>query len=155
MLKPLEKMIEQAEGAWLDPARLATLKTYHKEFRLRSETYRAIERKEAEIVASVAAGLRRTNARALKQCGPEAEGKCSRDAASVLRQCALAMLLDDREYLYDYFLHWLKTIMVAIDHLPMHRQVYPLLQEAVRAHLKPAQAELINRYIAYAASVMA
>lgn len=151
MFKPLLKMAEAAEGDYLSPEHLATLDAYYQSVNLRAQTYRAVQRMEQELLAEVNRSLRAACAR---QPGSYDESKCLRDTAEVLRQCSLAMLLDDRDYLYDHFLHWMRTIMVSIDHLPIHRQVYPALQAAVRQKLAPTEADLLVDYLTYAQSVM-
>jgi hypothetical protein len=149
MLKPLTKMIEQAEGDYLSADQLATLQTFHASFALRAKTYQLVQQIEEELIAEVSNRLRAA-------CPGKSydQSKCSRDAAEVLRHCSLAMLLSDRDMLYDYFLHWLKTIMVGVGHLEIHRLVYPTMQAVINQKLKPAQAELLNEYLAYAQSVM-
>jgi nitric oxide reductase activation protein len=149
MLKPLTKMIEQAEGEYLSADQLSTLQAFHANFGLRAKTYQTVQQIQEELITEVSQRLRAA-------CPGKSydQSKCARDAAEVLRHCSLAMLLDDRDMLYDDLLHWLKTIMVAIGHLEIHRLVYPTMQAVVKQKLKPAQAELLNEYLAYAQSVM-
>jgi hypothetical protein len=148
-------MIVSAQGAYLSPTQLSQLERYHRSLALRTQTYQSVEKLEAQIIAELSRRLKQNNPQWAQRFNELDQSKCVRDSTDILRNCALAMLLDDQEYLYDHMLHWLRTILVSLDHLALHQQIYAPLRSILQEKLPPKQAELLLDYLAYAQSVMA
>jgi hypothetical protein len=155
MLKSLNQIVARAEGSYLSAAQLNQLEQYHRSFAQRVQTYQAIQKLEGEILSELSRRLKKANPSWEQSFSSEDSAKCVRDSGNVLRNCTLAMLLDDKDYLYDHFLHWLKTIMVSLDHVGFHQQIYAPLKAVLKDKLTPSQANLLLPYLAYAQSVMA
>jgi len=155
MLKALNQMAARAEGSYLSSAQMSQLEQYHRNFALRLQTYQALQKLEPEILAELSQRLTQGNPTWKQHFSAEDQAKCTRDSSYLLRNCALAMILDDKDYLYDNFLHWLKTILVSLDHVALHQQIYNPLRAILREKLPPAQAKLLEPYLTYAQTVMA
>jgi len=155
MLRALNQMAARAEGSYLSGAQMSQLEQYHRSFAQRLQTYQAIQKLEVEILAELSHRLSQGNPNWKQHFTIEDQAKCTRDSSYLLRNCSLAMLLDDKDYLYDNFLHWLKTILVSLDHIAFHQQIYGPLSVILSEKLPPAQAKLIQTYLTYAQTVMA
>jgi len=154
MYRNLNQMVARAEGSYLANTHLGQLEQYHRSMAQRIQTYQTVQKLETEILTELSRRLQLNNPQWAQRFNAEDSAKCIRDSGGLLRNCTLAMLLDDKDYLYDNFLHWLKTILVSLDHIALHQQIYAPLRSILSEKLPANQANLLLSYLTYAQSVM-
>lgn len=144
MLSQLEHLSREIDGRYASDAELIFAIDYVRSFNLRVQTYQKLQAIESTIVQQTYAKMRAVDPTIFT--GRKQEDltrKCNSDLVSVWRATALAVLLNDSDVLQERVLLWLQTIMRALGKEKTCDIVYSALQEIVKEHLTPPQAELI------------
>jgi Phycobilisome protein len=147
MITLLETVIERSDGAYVDTEDLEVLDRAFESWGDRRNTYGLIQDKEAIIVEKTLERFQQENANLLLTAPDSVFKKCQSDLTSVLRNCAMAMLLQDETLLKDRFLYWMQNIMRALKNQRFNVHIYQILQDVVSAELPEHNANLIMPYL--------
>jgi hypothetical protein len=128
MLTTLEKMVTEAEGKYLSASNIDMLTSYSKNFALRMQTYLKIQKFENEILRIVASTL-------------------NDEMAMLLRSCAMAMLLDDKDLLKERYSDWLTERTNAWGRTELMIYYSQLLQKALAHKLNATETGLIQPFV--------
>ncbi|MEM6369285.1 MAG: hypothetical protein AAF851_13360 [Myxococcota bacterium] len=109
----IENMLQSAEGRYLTSKETASLTQYSDGLPGRLKASAEVEQREGLIVDEVLESVL-SRYSDISQRYKEGERKAQRDLSLVLRYCVLAMVKDDRLFLRDNLLLWLKTILEGI-----------------------------------------
>ena len=142
MLSQIQRLTLETEGRYATDEELGFLADYTRSFNLRVQTYQKIQECEAAIVQQVQTKMRATDPTLFRSGNEDITAKWKRDTLRVLRYAAAAMLIDDPETLREQFLFWFQTIMRAFSAQRSCNVTYTVMQEVVKQHLIPQQANL-------------
>lgn len=144
MLSQLERLSREVDGRYASDAELAFAIDYVRSFNLRVQTYQKLQELEPTIVQQTYAKMRAINPAIFTGSkGEDLTRKCASDLVAGLRATAMAVLLNDTDTLQESFLLWLQTIMRALDKEQTCDTVYSVLQDVIKQHLTPPQANLV------------
>jgi hypothetical protein len=142
MLSQIQRLTPETEGRYATDEELGFLADYTRSFSLRVQTYQKIQECETTIVQQVQTKMRSTDPTLLRNGNEDITVKWKRDTLRVLRYAAAAMLIDDPETFRERFLFWFQTIMRAFGAQRSCNVTYTVMQEVVKQHLSPQQANL-------------
>jgi hypothetical protein len=142
MLSQIQRLTLETEGRYATDEELGFLADYTRSFSLRVQTYQKIQECETTIVQQVQTKMRSTDPTLLRNGNEDITVKWKRDTLRVLRYAATAMLIDDPETFRERFLFWFQTIMRAFGAQRSCNVTYTVMQEVVKQHLSPQQANL-------------
>ncbi|MCY7272594.1 MAG: phycobilisome protein [Phormidesmis sp. CAN_BIN44] len=142
MLSQIQRLTLETEGRYATDEELGFLADYTRSFNLRVQTYQKIQECETTIVQQVQTKMRSTDPTLLRNGNEDITVKWKRDTLRVLRYAAAAMLIDDPETFRERFLFWFQTIMRAFGAQRSCNVTYTVMQEVVKQHLSPQQANL-------------
>ncbi len=143
MLTRLRNLSLEADGRYATDAELQLMDTYLQSFDLRLQTYLQLQALEVTIIREVETRLKSMDPQLYMRGNEDYAGKWKADTVRMYRLSALTMLIDDPERLKERVLFWFQTLMRAFRAQRSCDVTYQLLQESVRKHLSPAEAELI------------
>jgi hypothetical protein len=129
MLKTIETLADRGQDAYLSDADLDALGTYSKGFALRSHLYEKLGRIESKIVRDLSAAD-------LKE-----------DIRLMLRYAAMAMLLEDAEFLRERYLEWLREHATASGRRTQLAWAADELLRSCARRLWGAEAALVRPYL--------
>lgn len=142
MLSQLERLSVEADGRYATDAELQFIAEYLQSFNLRVQTYLRIQAIESTIIQQVQAKMQTLDPTLFHSSGEDLTGKWKRDTLRVLRYSAVAMLLNDPDTLRERLLFWMQAIMRAFGAQRSCNVTYEVMQDVVRQHLTPPQANL-------------
>ncbi|KAM3090051.1 phycobilisome protein [Phormidesmis sp. 146-35] len=142
MLSQMQRLSLEAEGRYATDEELSFLTDYVRSFELRVQTYQKLQGCEALIMQQVQAKMQAIDPALFRSGNDDITIKWKRDTLRVLRYSAVAMLVDDPETLRERFLFWFQTIMRAFGAQRSCNVTYTVMQEVVKQHLSPAQANV-------------
>lgn len=143
MLSQIQRLTQETEGRYATDEELRFLADYARSFELRVQTYQKLQACETQIIQEVQAKMQAIDASLFQQGNSDLTLKWKRDALRSLRYTAVAMLIDDTETLRERFLFWFQTVMRAFGAQRSCGITYTVMQEVVKRHLTPQQANLI------------
>ncbi|NDJ19872.1 phycobilisome protein [Myxacorys almedinensis] len=143
MLNQIQRLSQATEGRYATDEELSFLADYGRSFDLRVQTYQKLQASEALIVQQVQAKMKAMDATLFQSGQEDITNKWKRDTLRTFRYAAAAMLADDPETLRERFLFWFQTIMRAFGAQRSCGVTYTVMQEVVKQHLIPPQANLI------------
>ncbi|NJP12197.1 MAG: phycobilisome protein [Leptolyngbyaceae cyanobacterium RU_5_1] len=142
MLSQLRKLSYETDGRYATDEELAFVDDYARSFYLRVQTYQRLQAVEAVIVRQVQAKLRSLNPTLFRNSDADLAAKWKRDTIRVLRYSAIVMLLNDPNTLRERLLFWFRTVMRAFGAERSCNLTYAVMQEVVKQHLTPTQAQI-------------
>lgn len=139
----IKTLLYEAQDHYLKPEEIETFKHYASSLAQRLETYELLRDQEVAIFQPVADQLleafphekQETLARALKHW------------LSVLRYCAMSMLLNNQEFLQRRLLEWLTDLMQAHQTQAIEMTIYQLLQAHLKKLLSDQQLALVQPFL--------
>lgn len=144
MLSQLERLSREVDGRYASDAELAFAIDYVRSFNLRVQTYQKLQELESTIVQQTYAKMRAIDPTVFTGKNREdLTRRCASDMLAVLRATAMAVLLNDPDALQEELLLWFQTIVRAINHERVCNLEFTVLQEVVKQHLTPPQANLV------------
>lgn len=146
----IEALIEEAENRYLKPEEIEAFKQYAILIAQSLKVYESLRDKEIEIFQPVADKL----VIAFPQTEQEILEKVLKHWLMVLRYCAMAMLLNDQEYLQRHLLDWLKGLVQTHQTTEIEAKVYELLQERLKELLSPQALALLQPFLEKARSTL-
>jgi Phycobilisome protein len=142
MLSQLQRLGVEAEGRYATDSELQFISDYAQSFSLRVQTYQKLQASESAIIQQVQAKMQALDPTLFRSGNEDVSGKWKRDTIRVLRYSAVALLLDDPDTLRDRLLFWMQTIMRAFGAQRSCNVTYEVMQDVVKQHLLPNQANL-------------
>lgn len=142
MLSQLEHLSIATDGRYATDRELMFLQTYLKSARTRFSAYQHLQKAEVAIVNQVYQKIKETDPTLLTSGSMDMSAKWKRDTVRVIRYAAVALLLDDAETYRERFLMWFQTIMQSFRAERSCDVTYTIMQDVVRQHLPPQEAEL-------------
>jgi hypothetical protein len=143
MLSQTRSLSSQVDGRYATDGELEFINHYTQSFKLRLQAYQQLQMYENQIVQRVYEKIYALDSSLLKVGGADFSQKWKQDTLRVLRYSATALLVNDVDTLQERFLSWFQTIMRAFSTQKHCDVTYQLMQDIVRQHLTPNQAELI------------
>lgn len=143
MLTRLRNLSLEADGRYATDAELQFMDDYIQSFDLRLQTYLKLQALEITVIREVETRLKSMDPQLYMRGTEDYAGKWKADTVRMYRLSALTMLINDPERLKERVLFWFQTLMRAFRAQRSCDVTYQLLQESVRKHLSPAEAELI------------
>jgi hypothetical protein len=144
MLNQLERLSREVDGRYASDAELTFAIDYVRSFNLRVQTYQKLQELESTLVQQTYLRMRSIDPTIFAGSDREMiNRKCLSDMVAELRITALAVLLDDPEFLQERLLLWLQTVMRALGKTHTCDVLYTVLQDVVKQHLSPPQANLV------------
>ncbi|MDJ1183466.1 hypothetical protein [Roseofilum casamattae] len=143
MLTALEGLCRDTDGRYATDEELQFLLDYTESFQLRLSTYHKIHSSEVLIMQQVRDRLRSRDPVNQVWGSGKYQQKCQDDTMLILRNCALAMLLDDYHRLRDRLLLWLQTMMAALNKQNSCRLTCEVMAEVLESLLTPEESKLI------------
>jgi hypothetical protein len=142
MLSQLEQLSFAVDGRYATDFELQFIDDYAQSFNLRLQTYQKLRAIESTVVQQAYDKLKSQHASVFQFAGNDLSQKWKQDTIRVLRYSAVAMLMNDTETLQERFLLWFQTIMRSFGVQRNCRLTYEVMQEVVKEHLTPSQANL-------------
>ena len=147
---PIATLFDEAEIHYLKPEELGTVNQYMGEFPTRLEAYRSLRDRELEIVQWVADQLQVR----YPQEPVDLLERSLKNALLVLRDCAMAMLLNDMTYVQAHLLDWLSNAMTAYPTQSIDLTLHQLLNQRLSQKLEPAHWQLLGPHLSHAQTVL-
>lgn len=142
MLSQLQKLSRDTDGRYATDDELRFIADYLRLYELRLQTYQRLQQVEALIVQEVYQKMRAIDPTLFANTDGDISVKWKRDTIRVMRYSAIAMLLNDPDALCERLLYWMQSIMKAFGAQKSCKVTYEVMQEVVRRHLTPEQAEV-------------
>lgn len=144
MLSQLERLSQEIDGRYASDAELTFAIDYVRSFNLRIQTYQKLQEIESTLVQQAYVKIRAIDPTIfIGKNREDLSRQCVYDLTCGLRAIAAAVLLNDPDSLQEQFLQWLQTIMRSLGKTRTCDIVYSTLQEVVKQHLTPPQANLV------------
>lgn len=146
----IETLLDVAEDRYLKPEELTALGQYVTSLSDRLVIYRTLRDQEVQIMQPVADQLQAQYA----QEPTEKLERCIKNALLVLRYCAMAMLLDDDNFVRDRISGWLTEVTQVYNTQAVDQQLYRLLEAKLNQTLPANQMSLLKPHLQTAQSVL-
>lgn len=143
MLSQFHALSLEAEGRYATDAELMFIADFVESFPQRLQSYQNLQAAEAAIVQQTYAKMRAADPSLFNYGAEDVTLKWKRDTLRTLRYTAAAILLNDPETLQERFLLWFQTIMRAFGAQRNCAATYQVMQEVIRQHFPPDQAQMI------------
>lgn len=150
MYTEIKTLLYEAEACYLKQEEIETFKHYASSLRERLETYELLRDQEVAIFQPVADQL----LEAFPQQKQETLERSLKHWLSVLRYCAMAMLLNNQEFLQRRLLEWLTDIVQAHQTQVVELSLYELLQIRLKEFFSDQQLDLVQPFLAQAEGIL-
>ncbi|AFY38751.1 Phycocyanin [[Leptolyngbya] sp. PCC 7376] len=147
MITLLENLIERSDGSYFESQDLDVVEQSLQSWGDRRGAYQRIQELEADIVTKTLNRFKQDHEPLIRSAPDSILKKCQGDLSLVLRNCAMAMLLQDEELLKDRFLFWMQNIMRALRNQKFNVHIYQILQDIIQEELSPNDATLMLPYL--------
>lgn len=142
----IKTLLYNAEDHYLKSLDIQLFQHHAQSLSLRLETYELLREQELAIFQAVADQLLETFPQE-KQATLE---QVLKHWLSVLRYCAMAMLLNDQEFLQQRLLEWLADMVQARQMQAIETSLYQSLQSRLQELLSDQQLALLQPFLAQA-----
>lgn len=146
----IEALLDQAESRYLKPEELDSFKHYAISLAQSLKTYELLREQEVAIFQPVADQL----IKAFPDTNQEILERSLKNWLLILRHCAMAMLLNDRDFLQQNLLDWLKGLVQTHQRMAVETKLYQLLQERLTGLLSPQALALLQPYLTQAQTAL-
>jgi len=143
MQSDIEALVHQAEENYLKQPDIELFRQHAASMQKRLETYECLRDREVAIFQPIVKQLMKT----YSQENPQLLTKVLQHWVSVLRYCAMAMLLNNPEYLEYRLLEWLSDIVKAHQMQSLESTLYELLLSRLSAVLAQQQLALLQPFL--------
>ena len=140
MISDIDSILHKAEDEYLEQQDLANFKGQIFALEKRLQIYEIISSKETEIFQSIATRL------ANNPDEPDKIRLGLKHWLMVMRYCAMAMLLDNPDYL-KYRLEWLSEQVEAYQTKAIEQKIFELLQKRFQKVLDSEQLSILKPYL--------
>jgi len=142
----IEAMFDEAENRYLKPEELTVLSTYVDSLPERLDAYRCLRDQEITVMQHVADQL---EARCPNESQQTLE-RCLKNALLVMRYAAMAMLLNDSEFLTNRLVAWLEETNSIYQTQTIDTTLYQLLNHRLGEVLTQSQLKLLRPHLTIA-----
>ncbi|MUL36851.1 phycobilisome protein [Gloeocapsopsis dulcis] len=145
----IKTLLYEAEDCYLKPEEIKTFKYHVSSLQARLETYELLCEQEVVIFQPIADQLLKTF--------PQQQETLERTLKrwlSVLRYCAMAMLLNNQEFLQRRLLEWLTELVQAHQTQEIEMRLYQLLQTQLKELLTEQQLALLQPFLEQAETTL-
>lgn len=139
----VEALLEQAETRFLKPEELATFKRHVASLSQRLKVYEFLREKEVTIFQPVADQLQET----FPDKKPEILERSLKHWLLILRHCAMAMLLNEENFLRQRLLDWLSGLVNAHQSRELESALYNLLQVRLKEVLSQQALAILQPFL--------
>lgn len=143
MHSEIKALLYEAEEHYLDPEEIEAFKTHASFLAPRLETYELLRDQEVAIFQPVADQL----LKAFPQENQKTLERALKHWLTVLRYCAMAMLLHDQMFLRRRLLEWLTDLVQAYQIQSIEMTLYQLLQDRLKEVLSDEQLALVQPFL--------
>ncbi|CDM93559.1 MAG: phycobilisome protein [Limnospira sp. PMC 1291.21] len=143
MSSDVNSLLTQAENRYLKPEELQEFKRHTSTLAQRLKIYEFLRDREATIFEPIAEKLQTAFSDAQQ---PIVE-KSLQHWILIMRHCAMAMLLDDTEYLKNNVLDWLRGFVKTRQSQAIETKIYELLQGKLEEMLSPKAMIYLEDYL--------
>lgn len=143
MQSDIEALVHQAEEDYLKQPDIELFRQHAASLQKRLETYECLRDGEIAIFQPIVKQLMET----YPQENPQLLEKVLKHWVSVLRYCAMAMLLNNPEYLEYRLLEWLSDIVKAHQMESLESTLYELLLSSLSTVLAQQQLALLQPFL--------
>ncbi|MBW4577285.1 MAG: phycobilisome protein [Aphanothece sp. CMT-3BRIN-NPC111] len=143
MHSEIKTLLYEAEEHYLKPAEIETFKHCASFLAQRLETYELLRNQEIAIFQPVADQLLER----FPQEKQETLERALKHWLSVLRYCAMAMLLNNQEFLQRRILEWLTDMVQAHQTQEIESALYQLLQKQLKELFTEQQLALVQPFL--------
>lgn len=143
MQTDFEDFFHRSEHHYLQKSEILLFRQHIEILRQRLATYEALRNKEIEIFQAVADQLEVDYPTESSQ----QLGKALKHWICVMRYCAMAMLLNNPEFLQHRLLEWLTDIVKVHQMQAIEQTLYDILHAQLTSVLPPRQNELIKPFL--------
>lgn len=150
MQSDIETLVYQAEEDYLKQPDIELFRQYAASMQKRLETYECLRDREMAIFQPIVKQLTKT-------CSPENPQlleKVLKHWVAVFRYCAMAMLLNNPEYLEYRILEWLSDIVKAHQMQSLENTLYELLLSRLSEVLTEEQLALLQPFLEQARTAL-
>jgi hypothetical protein len=142
----IEALMDEAENRYLKPEEMEALKHYAVSIAQSLKVYESLRDQEVAIFQPIADQL----VKAFPDVSQEILERSLKQWLLVLRYCAMAMLLNDREFLQQRLLDWLKGLVQTHQTGEIEAQLYQLLLSRLKSLLSPQALALLQPFLTQA-----
>jgi hypothetical protein len=142
MFTNLERLSVEADGRYATAEELDFLRSYFQTFKYRISAYQKIKNNESAIMNKIQENLEKMNPNIFMQGSVNLKSKWHLDTVRVLRYSAMALLIDDPEYLQQRLLIWFSTILQAFKVQTLTQLTYKTMADVIISYLTPEENRL-------------
>ncbi|VXD18921.1 conserved hypothetical protein [Planktothrix serta PCC 8927] len=142
MLTQLQRLSVEVDGRYATPEELDFLRSYLETFKYRVSAYQKIKKNESVIIDQIQDKLLQQNPEIFIQGSVDFTSKWRLDTIRVLRYSALALLIDDPDYLRERLLVWFATILQAFKVQNLTQLTYQGMSDVIESYLTPEENDL-------------
>lgn len=146
----IETLLYKAQEHYLNPLEIELFKHHATSLSERLETYELLREQEVAIFQPVADQL----VKAFPQEKQETLERSLKHWLSVLRYCAMAMLLNNQEFLQRRLLEWLTDLVQAHQTQAVEMTLYQLLHGSLKELLSEQQLALVQPFLEQAEATL-
>ncbi len=146
----LEALFDEPEKRYLQPDELNVLSQYVSSMPERIKTYRQLRDAEIQLMQPVADQLQQRFA----QVSEDILKRSIQNGLLVLRYAAMAMLMDDPDFMNKRLQSWLPEMVAAFDTLAVDEALHELLAQRLSATLTAQQFALLSPALAVAKQLL-
>lgn len=143
MYPELQTLLYEAEERYLESEDLELLKVQVVSLKDRIVIYESLRENEIQIFQPIANRLLEK----FSDENPKLIEKALQHWLSIMRYCAMAMLLNNPEFLQGRLLEWLEDIVKVYQIQSIEKALYQLLQNRLQKILSQEQMALLNPYL--------
>lgn len=142
MFTNLERLSVEVDGRYATSEELDFLKSYFQTFKYRISAYQKIQKNESAIINQIQENLEKMNPNIFMQGSVNLKSKWRSDTIRVLRYSAMALLIDDPEYLQQRLLIWFSTILQAFKVQDLTKLTCQTMSDIIKNYLTPEENNL-------------
>ena len=150
MYSELRTLLYDAESNYLQTPDIELFKEHIASLQERLKTYEILRDREIALFQPVADQL----LVAFPAENPPLLERAVKHWLSVMRYCAMAMLLNNPEFLQRRLLEWLTDIVKAHKMTSVENRLYELLQGSLEKNLSESQLTLLNPFLKQAQTTL-
>jgi hypothetical protein len=147
---PLECLFDDAENQTQCPLSLKDMHRYMQSLPERIKAYRILRDHEVEILQAAAQKLKLQ----FRHTSQPILERCLRHGMLVLQHCAMAMLMNDEQYLEERLLGWLRESSRLHATAEIDQLLYPYLRERLRQILSTRHVDLLEPFLKLAMTAL-
>lgn len=142
MLTYLERLSIETDGRYATSEELEFLKLYFASFNLRLKTYQKIHQYETEIIQTIQNKIQLNYPKTFIRGSTNVTQKWRLDTVRVLRYSAMALLINDPNYLKERLLIWFSTVLQALQVQDLTKLTYQTMTEVIVNYLTQEEQAL-------------